>query len=91
VGPIVAASHSTVKVGMRAFSTSIIYLISEVIGLGLGPYWIGVFNDHYQAHFGVGVIRYSMSTAAVTTFVGGTIFLIAAQFFRRDMTRASAD
>jgi MFS family permease len=91
VGPIVAASHSTVKVGMRAFSTSVIYLISEVIGLGLGPYWIGVFNDHYRGRFGVGVIRYSMSTAAVTTFLGGTIFLIAAQFFRRDMTRASAD
>ncbi len=91
VGPIVAASHSTVKVGMRAFSTSIIYLISEVIGLGLGPFLIGVFNDHYRLRLGVGVIRYSMSTAAVTTFVGGSIFLIAAQFFQRDMTRASAD
>jgi MFS family permease len=91
VGPIVAASHSTVKVAMRAFSTSIVYLISELIGLGLGPYLMGVFNDHYSAHFGVGVIRYSMSTAAVTTFVGGSIFLVAAQFFQRDMTRASAD
>ena len=91
VGPIVAASHSTVKVGMRAFSTSIIYLISEIIGLGVGPYLIGVFNDHYRAHLGVGVIRYSMSTAAITTFVGGGIFLLAAQYFQRDITRASAD
>jgi MFS family permease len=91
VGPMVAASHSTVKVGMRAFSTSIIYLISELIGLGLGPFLIGVFNDHYRTRLGVGVIRYSMSTAAVTTFVGGAIFLIAAQYFQRDITRASAD
>ena len=36
VGPIVGATHSVVKVGMRAFSTSIVYLISELIGLGLG-------------------------------------------------------
>jgi MFS family permease len=91
VGPMVAASHSTVKVGMRAFSTSIIYLISELIGLGLGPFLIGVFNDHYRTRLGVGVIRYSMSTAAITTFVGGAIFLIAAQYFQRDVTRASAD
>jgi len=91
VGPIVAATHSTVKVGMRAFSTSIIYLISELIGLGLGPLLIGVFNDHYRPRLGIAVNRYSMSTAAITTFIGGSIFLIAAQFFRRDITRASVD
>ncbi|MFY9688610.1 MAG: MFS transporter [Candidatus Acidiferrales bacterium] len=91
VGPIVAASHSTVKVGMRAFSTSVIYLISELIGLGLGPFLIGVFDDHYGSRFGVDVIRYSMSTAAITTCVGGAIFLIAAQYFQRDIARATAD
>jgi predicted MFS family arabinose efflux permease len=91
VGPIVAASHSTVKVGMRAFSTAIVYLISELIGLGLGPFLMGVFNDHYRARLGIAVNRYSMSSAAITTFVGGSIFLIAAQFFHRDITRASAD
>ena len=90
VGPIVAASHSTVKVAMRAFSTSIVYLISELIGLGLGPYLMGVFNDHYRAYFGVDVIRYSLSTAAVATFVGGAIFLFAAQYFERDIARADA-
>jgi MFS family permease len=91
VGPIVAASHSVVKVGMRAFATSVIYLISELIGLGLGPFLIGVFNDHYGHSMGVGVIRYSMSTAAVTTLVGGLIFIVAAQFLERDMARTAAD
>jgi MFS family permease len=85
VGPIVAATHSTVKVGMRAFSTSIIYLISELIGLGLGPFLIGVFNDHYRLRLGEEVIRYSMATAAITTFIGGSVFLIAAQYFQRDV------
>jgi len=91
VGPIVAASHSVVKVGMRAFATSVIYLISELIGLGLGPFLIGVFNDHYAHRLGVGVIRYSMSTAAATTLIGGLIFVVAAQFFERDIARAAAD
>lgn len=91
VGPIVAACHSVVKVGMRAFATSVVYLISELIGLGLGPFLIGVFNDHYGRRFGVGVIRYSMSTAAATTLIGGLIFVAAAQFLQRDMARAAAD
>jgi MFS family permease len=91
VGPIVAASHSVVKVGMRAFSTSVVYLVSELIGLGLGPFLIGVFNDHYAYRFGVGVIRYSMSTAAITTLAGGLLFIAAAQFLQRDMTRALSE
>jgi MFS family permease len=90
VGPMVAVSHSVVKVGMRAFATSLIYLVSELLGLGLGPWLIGIFNDHFQKQFGVGVIRYTMFPAAVTTFIGGLLFVIAAQYLRRDMARSAA-
>ena len=90
VGPIVAVSHSVVKVGMRAFATSVIYLISELLGLGVGPFLIGVFNDHYTSRLGVGVIRYSMSTAAVSTLIGGLLFIVAAQFLKRDVERTLA-
>ena len=89
VGPIVAVSHSVVKVGMRAFATSVIYLISELLGLGLGPFLIGVFNDHYSHALGVGVIRYSVATAAFTTLIGGLLFCLAAQSLERDMARTS--
>jgi MFS family permease len=91
VGPMVAVSHSVVKVGMRAFATSLIYLVSELLGLGLGPYLIGIFNDHFQHRFGVGVIRYTMFPAAVTTLIGGVLFVIAARYLRRDMASAAAE
>lgn len=91
VGPLVGVSHSVVKVGMRAFATSVIYLISEVVGLGLGPLFIGAFNDHYAHQLGVGVIRYSMATAAVTTFLGGLLFVVAARSMERDMARTMTD
>jgi MFS family permease len=91
VGPIVAVSHSVVKVGMRAFATSVIYLISELLGLGLGPFLIGVFNDHYRLRLGVDVIRYSMSTAALTTLIGAVLFSLAARFLERDMARTTEE
>ena len=91
VGPIVAVSHSVVKVGMRAFATSVIYLISELLGLGLGPFLIGVFNDHYRLRLGVDVIRYSMSAAALTTLIGGLLFSLAARFLERDMARTAGE
>jgi predicted MFS family arabinose efflux permease len=91
VGPLVGVSHSVVKVGMRAFATSLIYLIAELVGLGLGPLFIGAFNDHFANSLGVGVIRYSMATAAVTTFLGGLLFVAAARYMERDIARTVAD
>lgn len=91
VGPMVAVSHSVVKVGMRAFATSLIYLLAELLGLGLGPFLIGIFNDHFQPLLGVNVIRYTMSTAALTTLVGGLLFVISARYFERDMARSAAE
>ncbi len=90
VGPLVGVSHSTVKVGMRAFSTSLIYLIAELIGLGVGPFLIGLFDDHYAPRLGVQIIRYSMSTAGLTTMLGGLIFIFAARYVRADSARAMA-
>ncbi|MGH9738617.1 MAG: spinster family MFS transporter [Candidatus Acidiferrales bacterium] len=90
VGPMVAVSHSVVKVGMRAFATALIYLVSELLGLGMGPYLIGIFNDRFQKVFGVNVIRYTMFPAAVTTLIGGLLFIAAAQYLRRDMARSAA-
>jgi predicted MFS family arabinose efflux permease len=87
VGPIVSVSHSVVKVGMRAFSTSVLYLVSELIGLGLGNIFIGAFNDHFAGKLGVNVIRYSMATAAATTLIGGLLFIVAAQFLKQDVSR----
>ena len=89
VGPIVAVSHSVVKVGMRAFATSVIYLISELLGLGLGPFLMGAFNDHYSRTLGVGVIRYSAATTAFTTLIGGLFFVLAARWLERDMARTA--
>lgn len=91
VGPMVAVSHSVVKVGMRAFATSLIYLVSELLGLGLGPFLIGIFNDHFQKRLGVDVIRYTMFPAALTTLIGGLLFVCAAQYLRRDMARSEAE
>lgn len=91
VGPMVAVSHSVVKVGMRAFATALIYLVSELLGLGMGPYLIGIFNDRFQKVFGINVIRYTMFPAAITTLIGGVLFIIAAQYLRRDMARSAAE
>jgi len=87
VGPIVSVSHSIVKVGMRTFSTSVLYLISELIGMGGGALLIGALNDHFNPTLGVNGIRYSMSTAAAATLIGGVFFIIAAQFLKDDVPR----
>jgi predicted MFS family arabinose efflux permease len=91
VGPVISVSHSIVKVGMRTFSTSLLYLITELIGMGGGTLIIGALTDHYLPRLGPNAIRYSMSTAAAATLIGGVFFILAAQYLKEDSARTLAD
>jgi len=91
VGPVISVSHSIVKVGMRTFSTSLLYLITELIGMGGGTLLIGALNDHYMPHLGPTAIRYSMSTAAAATLIGGLLFIVAAQYLKQDADRTLSE
>jgi len=91
VGPVISVSHSIVKVGMRTFSTSLLYLITELIGMGGGTLLIGALNDHYMPRLGPTAIRYSMSTAAAATLIGGLLFIVAAQYLKQDAGRTLSE
>ena len=42
LGPVIAMSHAMVPPAMRAFASSILFLVLNLIGLGLGPVFTGV-------------------------------------------------
>jgi hypothetical protein len=67
------------------------YLVCDVIGLGRDPSLIGVLNAYVSQRPGVNVRRYSMSTAAFTTLIGGLLFVAAAQNLQRDIDRTTAE
>jgi len=60
LGPSIAAAHGLVGARMRALTSAIVSLISNLIGLGLGPFVIGLLSDLMAPSKGVESLRYAM-------------------------------
>ena len=59
-GPMLATLQTLVQPRMRATSIAIIYLFSNLIGLGLGPLAVGALSDAFQPWAGQESLRYSL-------------------------------
>ncbi len=90
VGPMFSMIQSVVVANQRATASAINLFIVNMIGLGLGPFLIGLLNDRFAAEFGPEAIRYSM---LISTSVGGlacVLFYRAGETLPEDLAAARA-
>lgn len=78
LGPCIAICHTLVPAGMRASASAILLFVINMIGLGLGPLFVGALSDAYNTHFGAENLRYAMVTA-LTIGTSGVFFFWKAQ------------
>lgn len=87
--PIIAVTHNLVPNRMRAMSSAVVYLILNLIGLGLGPVSIGFISDMLAPTLGNDGLRYAMLTVIPAAAVLGIVFLmLAARTIRRENAAA---
>lgn len=60
LGNTIATTHALVGLRMRALSSAILFLVINTIGLGLGPWTIGMLSDYLQPSLGAESLRYAM-------------------------------
>jgi MFS family permease len=91
--PIIALSHAIVAPSMRAFTSSIILLAVNIIGLGLGPWLTGALSDVLEARFGQGdlAIRHAVAAVMTISLAAGLCFLGAARSYNADLARARGE
>ena len=53
---------------MRSVSASINLFISNMIGLGAGPAWVGFMSDQLEPEYGIDALRYALITTLVVVF-----------------------
>lgn len=87
--PIIALSHAIVAPSMRAFTSAIILLAVNIIGLGLGPWLTGALSDVLEARFDLGdlAIRYAVAAVMLISLAAGLCFLGAARSYNADLAR----
>lgn len=91
LGNTIATTHGLVGLRMRALSSAILFLILNIIGLGLGPWTTGMLSDHLQPALGSQSLRHAMLyVLPAVMFWSACHFLLAARTLRSDLAAAPA-
>jgi predicted MFS family arabinose efflux permease len=89
LGNTIATTHSLVGLRMRAMSSAILFLILNIIGLGLGPFTIGVVSDTLAPSLGNESLRHAMLyILPAVMFWSVCHFFLAARTLREDLAAA---
>lgn len=88
--PIVATAQMLVTARMRAFTSAMLVLIVNVLGLSLGPLMTGMISDALQPSFGVDALRYAILTSMGMCVVAGACFFRSGQHLVRELGAGEA-
>lgn len=85
VGGAYAAALGLIPAHSRATASALMMFIFNLIGLGLGPLFVGVLSDLFAPSLGTGAgLRWGMACATLGGFVAATMFWMARTSLARD-------
>lgn len=87
-GPSYATTQRLVGLNMRATASAFVLFIVTMIGLGLGPFIIGLISDALTAQFGIEALRYSLLITLLFKVWSAVHFFLAGKTIANDLERA---
>jgi MFS family permease len=91
LGPAFGTIQNLAPQRMRALASAILLFILNIIGLGFGPFLVGVLSDLLTGPFGQESLRYAIIIATAAYFWAGAHFLIAGKTLVADLQNASQE
>lgn len=88
IGPSLAMTQGLVALRMRAVASAVLFLILNLIGMGLGPQAVGLISDLYAPTFGQESLRYALLTVMVVWPWAAVHFFLGAASLKEDLERA---
>ena len=91
LGPTFAMTQSLVRPHMRAMASAILLFILNLIGLGLGPQFVGFLSDQLVPTYGEESLRYALVwVVCVGSTWSAVHYFLAARTLRQDLTAKDA-
>ena len=88
LGNSIATTHNLVGLRWRSTSSAILFLILNIIGLGLGPFAVGLLSDMLETSLGIESLRYAMLAVLPTACVWSSVhFYIASRTLIADLEK----
>ena len=84
-GPTYALIQRLVPDDMRATTLSIMMLLANLIGMGIGPQAVGILSDALTPFYGVDGLRYAMLIVSLVAPGSAYYFMRAARTVTRDL------
>jgi predicted MFS family arabinose efflux permease len=91
LGNTLAVTHGLVGLRMRAMSSAILFFILNIIGLGAGPFLVGLLSDYLTPELGSEALRHAMFYLIAPVLAWSSVhFFLAAKTIRQDLEQAPA-
>lgn len=89
LGNAIATTHGLVGLRMRALSSAVLFFILNMIGLGLGPWTVGMLSDSMVVTHGEESLRYAMLyLLPIVSLWSASHFFLAGRTLREDLASA---
>ncbi len=85
LGPSIAITHSLVPANMRAFASAVLFLVLNLIGLGLGPLFVGAISDWLAPTYGQESLRFALASTLFVSLLAITLFFMAGRHLAKDL------
>lgn len=85
LGPSIAITHSLVPANMRAFASAVLFLVLNLIGLGLGPLFVGAISDWLAPYYGIESLRLALASTLIVSLIAITLFFLAGKHLPKDL------
>ena len=82
--PAMAAIHVIAGERRRALAIAFTFLLTNIVGLGMGPVFIGFLSDTLQANMGADALGQSILYTHILLLLAGLFFYRAEAFLRSD-------
>ncbi|HEX7945315.1 MAG TPA: MFS transporter [Phenylobacterium sp.] len=89
--PIVATAQMLVSSRMRAFTSAMLVLIVNILGLSLGPLMTGMISDALQPTLGAQSLRYAILASMGMNVVAALCFFRSGQHLMRELSGDRAE
>jgi hypothetical protein len=87
-GPSYAVCQALAGARMRALAASILLFVQTLVGLGLGPYLVGVLSDYLQPDLGASALRYALVGVGLVNVWSAYHYFCASKRYREDLALA---
>jgi predicted MFS family arabinose efflux permease len=89
LGPTYAVMQRLVGDDMRATAMSVVMLVANLVGFGLGPQIVGILSDRLMPVFGVDSLRYAMLCMSLVAFWVAYHFWKVSVTVKKDLAAAA--